>query len=367
MFKKGLILGKFMPFHKGHQALIDFGFTVAQHLEVVIVEKAGETIPLHVRKQWIETIYGNRLAGNQADGHGQTLDGSSGPGGTLQVSCFCHDLPHDGRFLEKDMALWCQAIHRAFPDVDVFISSEAYGEVLANHMGISHVLFEPARSSVPITATEIRENPQAHAAYLPKIIQEYYGIHRGVKMSEIILVTGGARSGKSTFAENLVTQYGDNIAYIATALAFDEGMQDRIEKHRAQRPSHWETLEAFENLGDHFLRLKGQHDGYLLDCITLMVTNLMFKDMPDFDTLLPEKLEEMETMIYQQVADMVKGIRESGARVVLVTNEVGMGIVPENAIARLYRDIAGRVNQQLGHQADAVYLVVCGQALKIKG
>ncbi len=350
MFKKGLILGKFMPFHKGHQALIDFALTKASQIQVVIVEKVGETIPLQVRKEWIEGIYGSSVSG-----------------GTVQVSCFCHDLPHDGRFLEKDMALWCQAIYRAFPDVDVFISSEAYGEVLATHMGISHVQFEPARSSVPITATEIRENPQAYAAYLPDVVKSYYGINRGVKMSEIILVTGGARSGKSTFAEGLVAQYGHNIAYIATALAFDTGMQDRIEKHRAQRPSHWETIEAFENLGGVFLGRKDQHQGYLLDCITLMVTNLMFKDMPDFDTLLPEKLEEMEAMIYQQVADMVKGIRESGAKVVLVTNEVGLGIVPENPIARLYRDIAGRVNQQLGHQADAVYLVVCGQALKIKG
>jgi adenosylcobinamide kinase/adenosylcobinamide-phosphate guanylyltransferase len=186
-------------------------------------------------------------------------------------------------------------------------------------------------------------------------------------MSKIVLVTGGARSGKSTYAENYVAQMGSAICYIATAIPFDDGMKERIKLHRAQRPRDWETVEKYEGLSELFMQQQGKYHAYLLDCLTLMVTNLMFKDMPDFDTLVTERLATMESMIYKEVDEMVEAIRESGSSVVMVTNEVGMGIVPENAIARLYRDIAGRVNQRIGHAADEVYLVVCGQALKIKG
>lgn len=186
-------------------------------------------------------------------------------------------------------------------------------------------------------------------------------------MSEITLITGGARSGKSTYAETLAKACEGPVCYIATAIPFDEGMRERIRHHRAQRPGDWETLEAFSGLGDIIRQRRGQQALYLLDCVTLLVTNLMFKDMPDYDTLLPDQVQKIEADILAEIDDLVLAIRQSDSRMLLVTNEVGMGIVPENAIARIYRDIAGRVNQRIGASADAVYLVVCGQALKIKG
>nr|WP_207713445.1 MULTISPECIES: bifunctional adenosylcobinamide kinase/adenosylcobinamide-phosphate guanylyltransferase [unclassified Fusibacter] len=180
------------------------------------------------------------------------------------------------------------------------------------------------------------------------------------------LVTGGARSGKSTFAEKLVASFGDNICYIATSIPFDEGMIDRIKKHKEQRPSDWDTLEAYEDIHLHIAKRTGNYDAYILDCITLLVTNLMFKDMPDYDTLDFDGIEGIERMIAEQIDLMVQAMRLADDNVVLVTNEVGLGIVPENKIARVYRDIAGRVNQQLGNLCDDVYLVVCGQAMHIK-
>lgn len=186
-------------------------------------------------------------------------------------------------------------------------------------------------------------------------------------MSEITLITGGARSGKSTFAEDLARREKGHVCYVATAIAFDEGMKDRIRHHRAQRPGEWETLEAYLGLGDIIRARKGQQALYMLDCVTLLVTNLMFKDMPDYETLLPDQVAQVEEAILLEIDDLLVAIRETDSRMLLVTNEVGMGIVPENPLARIYRDIAGRVNQRIGHKADQVYLVVCGQPLKIKG
>lgn len=186
-------------------------------------------------------------------------------------------------------------------------------------------------------------------------------------MGRIILVTGGARSGKSTFAEKTVATFGQDVCYIATALAFDEGMQERIDKHRADRPSDWYTLEAYEAIPDQLKTLHKDFDAYMLDCVTLMVTNLMFKDAPDYDTLAYDQIDEIEKRIHHEMRTLLAYFRSIDANLVLVTNEVGSGIVPENKMARIYRDLAGRVNQVLGHLVDEVYLVVCGQALCIKG
>jgi adenosylcobinamide kinase/adenosylcobinamide-phosphate guanylyltransferase len=185
-------------------------------------------------------------------------------------------------------------------------------------------------------------------------------------MGKITLVTGGARSGKSTYAEKLVATYGSKICYIATSIPFDDGMKDRIKKHQEQRPSAWDTLEAYEDIDQHIKRRAGSYDAYILDCITLLVTNLMFRDMPDYDTLNYDGIEDIEKMIASQIGLMIESMRQADDNVVLVTNEVGLGIVPENKLARVYRDIAGRVNQQLGHLCDDVFLVVCGQAMHIK-
>ncbi len=183
--------------------------------------------------------------------------------------------------------------------------------------------------------------------------------------SKIVLITGGARSGKSTFAEQMVEAMGGQIGYIATSIPFDAGMRDRIKKHKEQRPDIWETFEKYKNLHELF-DTNEMKDAYLLDCVTLLVTNLMFENSQNWDDIDYDQIDQIEARIQEQIDKMIKSIRKNGATVVMVTNEVGLGIVPENKLARVYRDIAGRVNQQIGHQADEVYLVVCGQPMKIK-
>lgn len=183
----------------------------------------------------------------------------------------------------------------------------------------------------------------------------------------ITLVTGGARSGKSTYAEKLVKSFGENICYLATALAFDEGMKQRIIKHRTQRPDHWHTYEAYKDIDAYILKNAGQYDGYLLDCVTLMITNQLLDAPIDYNRVDYQLVDQTEAQIIAQVSALLSVLSKTKDHIVIVTNEIGSGIVPENTMARIFRDIAGRINQQIGKAADRVILVVCGQPLTIKG
>ncbi|RZM88854.1 MULTISPECIES: bifunctional adenosylcobinamide kinase/adenosylcobinamide-phosphate guanylyltransferase [unclassified Escherichia] len=180
----------------------------------------------------------------------------------------------------------------------------------------------------------------------------------------MILVTGGARSGKSRHAEALI---GDTpqVLYIATSQVFDDEMAARIEHHRQGRPAHWHTVERWQNLDELINADINPQSAVLLECITTMVTNLLFEYGGDKD---PEKWDynAMEQAINGEIQSLIAACQCSTAKVVLVTNEVGMGIVPENRLARHFRDIAGRVNQQLAAAADEVWLVVSGIGVKIK-
>lgn len=186
-------------------------------------------------------------------------------------------------------------------------------------------------------------------------------------MGKIILVTGGARSGKSTFAEKKAASLGERILYIATAVPFDDEMKDRIRKHQAQRPATWDTAEAYKDMGIQIPKHYKNHHGILLDCVTVMVTNLMF-DNPNinWDQCPMEVVNDVEANIKSQFDQLIRVSKKVDADIILVTNELGMGIVPENRLARIFRDIAGRINQQLAESADEVYLVVSGIPLQIK-
>ncbi|TGB74659.1 bifunctional adenosylcobinamide kinase/adenosylcobinamide-phosphate guanylyltransferase [Escherichia sp. E3659] len=180
----------------------------------------------------------------------------------------------------------------------------------------------------------------------------------------MILVTGGARSGKSRHAEALI---GDTpqVLYIATSQIFDDEMAARIEHHRQGRPAHWHTVERWHNLDELINADINPQAAVLLECITTMVTNLLFEYGGNKD---PEKwdYDAMEQAINGEIQSLIAACQRCTAKVVLVTNEVGMGIVPENRLARHFRDIAGRVNQQLAAAADEVWLVVSGIGVKIK-
>lgn len=186
-------------------------------------------------------------------------------------------------------------------------------------------------------------------------------------MGKIILVTGGARSGKSTFAEKKVKEHHEATAYIATAIAFDEGMKSRIAQHVNQRPSEWTTYEQAMDVHEIIPEVTRDHQVVLLDCMTVLLSNYILKKAHLIDGMNADEIMVMEGEIQEAVTQLLKAIEATDATFYLVTNEVGSGIVPENKLARVFRDIAGRCNQHLSSHSDQVYFVVSGIPLRIKG
>lgn len=185
-------------------------------------------------------------------------------------------------------------------------------------------------------------------------------------MSEIVLVTGGARSGKSRFAEQLLQ--GENgpgsVLYLATAQAFDAEMKQRIARHRQQRPASWRTVEATERLLEPCREFWREADALLLDCLTLFLTNLL---LPVPETEIAACGAAIEATAMQEIAALIGACRKDGKKLVMVTNEVGSGLVPEYPLGRVFRDLAGRVNQQTAAWADSVYVLISGLPLQLKG
>jgi len=191
-------------------------------------------------------------------------------------------------------------------------------------------------------------------------------------MSSFTLVTGGARSGKSHFAELLAAQPKRPVIYIATAQIWDDEMALRVKKHQQQRPSTWRLIEEPLNIRDILIQLKDEDVVILLDCVTLWLTNLLLAGQAEaslqaeqgtHDPILPDHVEPQIVATVREVAQLAREIKPP---VIFVSNEVGQGIVPDNPMARAYRDLAGRSNQILAQSADNVYLVVAGLPLEIK-
>ena len=171
------------------------------------------------------------------------------------------------------------------------------------------------------------------------------------------LVLGGVRAGKSAFAQRLASD-GKRVLFVATAEAGDAEMAARIAAHRASRPADWDTLEEPVDLAGV---LTGAVDGYdvvLLDCLTLWVSNLLAS---------AQAREGAGNRIIAQAEALLAVQRESGAAWVVVSNEVGLGVVPPTPLGRAFEDALGRVNQLFAAQADAVYLMTAGIPLQIKG
>ena len=182
-------------------------------------------------------------------------------------------------------------------------------------------------------------------------------------MSKITLVTGGSRSGKSTFAENLLKNT-DDVLYIATAIITDEEMRHRIEKHINSRNPQWTTYEGFCDLD---IAIESYYESnIMLDCVTIMTTNLMFNKQIDFDNISMEEVDELLSSIKIEFEKLILKARATNKNLVMVTNEVGLGLVPETKLSRVFRDIAGFVNQYIASLSDEVYLVCCGLPLKLK-
>ncbi len=171
-------------------------------------------------------------------------------------------------------------------------------------------------------------------------------------MGRLIFITGGARSGKSAFAQKSANRLSKKVTYIATAQAKDKEMEVRIKIHRKNRPAHWKTIEKEKNITEVLSRIAEKNEVILLDCLTLLISNLLLSGKKD---------------VLKKIRQLVNKIREIKATVLIVSNEVGMGIVPDNKLARRFRDIAGRANQIVAQAADEVYLVVSGIPVKVKG
>lgn len=176
-----------------------------------------------------------------------------------------------------------------------------------------------------------------------------------------ILVTGGARSGKSSFAESIYAGKTD-VVYVATSIVSDNEMEERVKIHRKQRPKEWTTYEGYLNINNAVKDSKN----YLLDCLTGMTSNIMFEYTKDSKTISQTMQEKVEDRVVSEIEKFMNEIKFVEGNIVIVTNEVGCGIVPENYIARVFRDISGKVNRRVAAMCSEVYIVCCGIPLKIK-
>lgn len=185
-------------------------------------------------------------------------------------------------------------------------------------------------------------------------------------MSNIILVTGGARSGKSNFAESLCIKQNNKTAYIATSIPFDEEMKNRVKKHQESRPKEWQTYEIYKDIYNIVEELNNNYNTVIMDCVTLMVNNLMFTYGIEVDKATSKELDELENYIKDQIIKLMEALKTTDLYFVIVSNEVGMGIVPENKLSRIYVDFVGRANQLIAKYSDEVYFVVSGVPMKVK-
>ena len=169
--------------------------------------------------------------------------------------------------------------------------------------------------------------------------------------SHAVFVLGGARSGKSRFAESLISDTGLERHYVATGQAWDDEMRERIAQHRADRGDLWQTHEEPMDIVARLAAIDGERRAVLVDCLTLWVTNLMMT----------------ERDLAAEFAALTEFLPKAKARLVLVSNEVGLGIVPDNRMAREFRDHAGRLHQMIAAASAEVYFIAAGLPLKMKG
>ena len=169
---------------------------------------------------------------------------------------------------------------------------------------------------------------------------------------KIIFVIGGARSGKSSFALKEASEVSGKKAYIATAEALDSEMKDRIERHKKDRGNNWDTYEEPLKISNVLFDIKTKYDVIVVDCLTLWLSNLMSRNSD----------------IFNEIEKFINALRitHHASRIYIVSNEVGMGIVPDNEMAREFRELAGFLNQKIAEIADEVYLVTAGIPIKIK-
>jgi len=180
-------------------------------------------------------------------------------------------------------------------------------------------------------------------------------------LGKLTLILGGARSGKSSYAEQIAADHGgDSVLYVATAQAFDAEMEAKIAKHRADRPAAWPTLEAPHGAGAAILDYDWNGAVVLLDCLTVLTSNVLIQFEDPFD-------EVVAGAIAGEVDALLACVEKLDAEILIVSNEVGLGLVPPTKLGRAYRDLLGWANQRLAAVADEVILMVAGIPMQVKG
>ena len=175
--------------------------------------------------------------------------------------------------------------------------------------------------------------------------------------NKIILLLGGARSGKSAYAQELAGLAGGRVLFCATAEALDDEMQSRIKRHRRSRPPDWETVEASRDMAKALGQKAAEYDAIIIDCITILVANVMGDG---------SEAEKAESSVNAEMLKLAELLERRQSTYILVSNEVGSGLVPDNRLGRLYRDELGKANQKLAAVSDEVYLLTAGIPLKLK-
>lgn len=187
-------------------------------------------------------------------------------------------------------------------------------------------------------------------------------------MGKVIYFTGGARSGKSLQAERYIlnNNYISKI-YVATSIPFDEEMRARVEKHREQRGEDWITIEAYRELIKKLTPFSKKGGVVLLDCLTNMVSNLMILEKKyDWDTISMSEIKSIENGIEKEVRELLEFVKREPIDMVIVSNEIGMGIIPAYPLGRYFRDICGKINQLAAEYSDEAYMAVSGLQLQLK-
>jgi len=178
--------------------------------------------------------------------------------------------------------------------------------------------------------------------------------------SKITLLLGGARSGKSSYAQRLAESSGKSVTFLATAQALDDEMSARIKKHKAERPADWQTLEVPLDIASHVGQIKS--DVVILDCMTLLATNLLMQFVKDD---LVEEAPFTEAL-HKEVDELIAIIHAGKQDWIIISNEIGLGLVPPYQMGRVYRDLLGWANQCLAREADKVIFMVAGIPMVVK-
>ncbi|GEM49506.1 bifunctional adenosylcobinamide kinase/adenosylcobinamide-phosphate guanylyltransferase [Deinococcus cellulosilyticus] len=219
--------------------------------------------------------------------------------------------------------------------------------ILVTHLGVIRAIL---RQTLNLQRFELSPASLTVLKHDGEWILKHLNIAFSASSIRSVFISGGARSGKSAFAEKLAAEQEGEITFIATAQAFDEEMQDRIARHQTDRPEHFKTLEAPRELLEAVEKVYGP---LLIDCLSLWVSNLMMQEMT-------------EAAILERAQAICEVIQQRTSPTIVVSNEVGLGIVPVNKLARQYRDILGRVNQMFSQACQESYFCVAGQPIKVK-